>query len=143
MEIVVESKFKVGDLVHKYKEEQECTKFVRCPLCDGKHSVEKPEGMLDADEEDDGYEKMLTCSYCNSDGLIPVEFKYERRIDSEVYKVDSVYVSIDQDGISCCYGITSTPELNDREYMYVSGSADEDMLVSLSEEEIAKVKGRL
>ena len=35
-------------------------------------------------------------------------------------------ISIDQDCTSYRYGIISTPELNDQEYVYVSGSADED-----------------
>lgn len=113
MKLVTATKFNIGDKVRKYVETGYYKSRVCCPLCGGKHTV----------EYDDDF---LTCDYCDEDGYINKDYVKERILDDEIYKINSIQVHLNDKGISSIrYGISSTPELNNRSSVYISSSADE------------------
>jgi len=129
MKLEICSKYNIGDIVRKYETVCEYKNKIVCPLCSGKHFVDNPKYDPYNDYDDDYDDSRLECPHCNREGYIETEYVTERVLGEEVYRITEIYVTIKKDrSIEYVYGISSTPELNNRTFGYCGCNASEDDL---------------
>ena len=126
MEIELNNKFNIGDLVHKYQVKSVPREKILCPVCKGNYSAPNPNY-----EEDD--EEFLFCTCCEK-GYLSVGKVFEKHLHKDVYEVIGIKADITSEGVQLMYSIESRPDLNDGCYGYCRCSNVPEYMIELVEE---------
>lgn len=124
MNIEINSKYNVGDIVQIYREVGVYDREIDCPLCKGKYIALNP-NYIEGSEE---HSELLICNCCKH-GRIKISSRMEKRVHPEKYKITGLNVSVDEAiDITIRYNLESLPQLNGRKGIYKSTCVDEDTI---------------
>ena len=121
MEISINNRFNIGDIVQRYVPQLVYDKEIECPVCKGKYMVANPNFDMVNDKNE-----YLYCNCCTM-GKIQVNSRIENVLAPELYKVENIYICVGKNTTTHRYQLLSSPDLNDGAG-YISTAADESDL---------------
>lgn len=118
MEISINNKFNIGDVVQRYVTQLVYDGEVDCPICKGNYMVANPNFDMVNDKNE-----YLICSNCTL-GKIQINSRMEKVLAPERYRVQNIYICIGEHITTHRYQLESSPDLNDGAG-YLTTAADE------------------
>ncbi len=126
MEIRIDNKFNIGDIVQRYVTQLVYDSEMECPICKGNYMMANPNFDMVNDKTE-----YLFCSCCTL-GKIQVNSRMEKVLTPEKYVVENINISVGKALTSYRYQLHSSPDLNGGAG-YISTAADESELVLCEE----------
>lgn len=121
MEIEINNKFNIGDIVQRYVTQIVYDSEIVCPICKGNYMMANPNFDMVNDRNE-----YLYCNCCTL-GKIQVNSRTEKVLTPERYKVENIYICVGKEITTHRYQLQSSPDLNDGAG-YISTAADESDL---------------
>lgn len=118
MEISIDNKFNIGDIVQRYVTQLVYDDEIECPICKGNYMMANPNFDMVNDKNE-----YLHCNCCTL-GKIQINSRMEKVLTPERYRVQNIYICIGKTITTHRYQLESTPELNDGAG-YMTTAADE------------------
>ena len=128
MEIKINSKFSIGDIVQRYEKRYIHETKIQCPLCKRNYKVKNPRWDPFKDGEDCEY---LKCPFCKEGWFY--KYREERYLYEELYRITEIIAYIDNDkDIIYRYTLNSTSQPNDKDSLLITRlNVDERDLVKV------------
>lgn len=121
MEIKIQNKFNIGDIVQRYVPQIVYDNEIDCPICKGNYKISNPNFDMINDRNE-----FLYCNCCTQ-GKIQINSRIENVLAPELYKIENIYICIGKTTTSHRYQLLSSPDLNDGAG-YLSTAAEESEL---------------
>ncbi len=126
MEIRINNKYNIGDIVRRYVTQLVYDSEIVCPICKGNYMVANPNFDIINDRNE-----YIYCNCCNM-GRIQINSRTEKVLAPERYMVENIYICVGKTITTYRYQLMSSPDLNDGAG-YLSTAADEDELEPCTE----------
>ena len=107
MEVRINNKFNIGDVVQRYVTQLVYDNEIECPICKGEYMRANPNFDMVNDKNE-----YLYCSCCTL-GKIQINSRMEKVLTPERYRVESIYICVSKTLTTYRYQLQSTPDLND------------------------------